>query len=62
MKDVICSHCGQTMPDSHTRCPVCGTAIKNQPQMPLTKVQKRFVVWFVLLTVFCFAFALWLPR
>ena len=62
MKDVICSHCGQTMPDSYTRCPVCGTAIENQLQPTHNTAQKRFVIMFVLLTIFCFVLAVWLPR
>ena len=62
MKEVICSHCGQTIHDSNTRCPVCGTVIENQPQPVHNTAQKRFIVGFVLLTIFCFVMALWLPR
>jgi predicted amidophosphoribosyltransferase len=62
MKYVICSRCGQTMPDSHTHCQVCGTAIKNQSHPAHNRAQKRFVIWFILLTIFCFSVAIWLPR
>ncbi len=59
MKEVTCSQCGQMMPDSYSRCPVCGQTIDNRVQ---STAQKRFVVWFVLLTIFCVVLALWLPR
>lgn len=62
MNYVICSHCGRTMPDSCTRCPQCGAAIKNQHQGAYNPYQKRFIVWFVLLTIVCIFFALLLPR
>lgn len=62
MKDVICSHCGQPLHESYTRCPVCGIAIENPVQSGLSTAQKRFVIMFVLLTIFCFVLAVWLPR
>lgn len=62
MKDIICSHCGKTMPGSYTRCPGCGAVIENQQQLGLNSVQKRFVTGFLLLILFCFVLALWLPR
>jgi uncharacterized membrane protein YvbJ len=62
MKEVTCTRCGQTMPDSYSCCPICGTTIEKQPQATLNTAQQRYVVWFVILTIACIAIALWLPR
>lgn len=62
MNSLTCSHCGRTIPDNLTRCPNCGTAIENQQQPAYNASQKRFILWFVLLTIFCIVFALLLPR
>jgi predicted amidophosphoribosyltransferase len=62
MNEISCSHCGQVMPDSYTRCPVCGNDVDKQAKLVRSKPQQRFVVWFVVLTIFCLVVALWLPR
>lgn len=62
MKDIICPRCGMTIAASRAHCPLCGTALGNPSQPTHNKAQRRFIVWFVLLTLFCLALALWLPR
>lgn len=62
MKNITCSQCGQAIPASYNRCPVCGTAVDDQSQTTETAAQKRFTVWFVFLVIFCLFLAFWLPR
>ncbi len=62
MKEITCPRCGQSMSEGYTQCPLCGTAIEEQPPSTYNAAQKRYIVWFVLLSIFCLVVALWLPR
>lgn len=62
MNEVTCPRCGQRMTAGYSRCPLCGTAIDNQSPPAFNRAQRRYVVWFVLLTLFCIVIALLLPR
>ncbi len=62
MKDRECNHCGQRIDDDAERCPYCGTPTAARRDADFVPRQRRFVLLFVALAVFCAIMILWLPR
>lgn len=62
MNNVVCPNCGKAVPENRSHCPLCGSPINKHSQTVNARSQKRFIIWFIFLVIFCFFFALWLPR
>ena len=58
MNDIICKHCGGRVKADQSVCPNCGLPL---PPNHATQKQRTFIVWFVVLLIFCFVMMLWLP-
>jgi predicted nucleic acid-binding Zn ribbon protein len=53
-----CTHCGGEINTQSTRCAHCGIPLlKNQHNNP----QRKFILFFIAVTIFCLAMILWLP-
>lgn len=58
---VRCLYCGRDIPDNHPNCMHCGAPSHFQKRGRLD-VQKRFLVYFVILTICVLLLAFLLPR
>lgn len=58
MRVLSCKHCGGEVKAEQQVCPHCG--IPLPPNHGIQK-QKSFIVWFILLLIFCFFMMIWLP-
>lgn len=58
MDKLFCNHCGFERPQDESDCPNCGAP------SPVVKenTNKRFLIFFVILIVFCAIAIAWLPR
>ncbi|MES9962612.1 MAG: zinc-ribbon domain-containing protein [Candidatus Sedimenticola sp. 20ELBAFRAG] len=58
MDEKICNHCGFERPEDDSDCPNCGAP------SPSAKgdTQKRFLIFFAVLIIFCLSAAFLLPR
>ena len=54
-----CNHCGFDLSREQDKCPNCGTPLVQDNEDGTTM---RFIVWFVIVVVFCLAMILILPR
>jgi hypothetical protein len=58
MKTLTCKHCGHAITIEDTHCPKCGIPLPpNQGNHP----QRRFILWFIALVIFCAVMIFWLP-
>lgn len=53
-----CKHCGGNVGEDQRNCPNCGIPL---PPNHATQRQRTFIVWFILLLIFCFFMMMWLP-
>ncbi len=58
---VRCLYCGRDVPDDLPACPHCGAPSHFQRRNRLD-VRRKFVIYFVVLTVLVLAIAFWAPR
>ncbi len=59
---VECLYCGAKVPPDASHCPECGAVSHFQQRGYRAGVRRKFVIWLVLLTIFSFFMAFWLPR
>ena len=58
MKDLICKHCGGSVEAGDANCSHCGIPLPpNLGKSP----QKKFILFFIALIIFCFVMIIWLP-
>lgn len=62
MANVQCLYCGKDIEETAAACPHCGARSHFQKQGENPWRQRRFRIYVILLTLFCLAMALWLPR
>jgi len=53
-----CKHCGGMVEAEQSICPNCGMPL---PPNHAQQKQRNFVLWFVILVLFCLFMMLWLP-
>ncbi|MFW5451395.1 MAG: hypothetical protein ACKE9I_07330 [Methylophagaceae bacterium] len=58
MTKLSCQHCGGDVESEVQRCPNCG--IPLPPDHGIQR-QKKFILWFIALIIFCFFMMFWLP-
>ena len=58
MSILTCKHCGGNVEAEQRTCPNCG--IPLTPNHAIQK-QRTFIVWFIVLLIFCFFMMMWLP-
>lgn len=58
MNNLSCQHCSGSVEAADNSCPNCGIPL---PPNHDKQRQKRFVVWFIGLVIFCVFIMLWLP-
>ena len=58
MTDLKCDHCGGNLETESETCPNCGIPLAPDHS---TQRQKKFIVWFIALVIFCFFIMFWLP-
>ena len=58
MNNLSCKHCGGDIQAEDTTCPNCGIPL---PPNHAKQKQRNFVMWFVILVIFCLFMMLWLP-
>ncbi len=59
---VNCLYCGKRIPADTSHCPHCGAVSHFQEKGYRAGVRKRFVIWFIVLVIFCGLMIVWLPR
>lgn len=58
MIDLVCNHCGGSVEAGDVKCAHCGIPLPpNFASLP----QRRFILYFIGLVVFCFVVMFWLP-
>ena len=60
-KKLSCNYCGQTMIEDQSACPRCGTLSPSAQHKKAKEIQRKFILFFVLIVVFCTFMILWLP-
>ncbi|RLA03235.1 MAG: DnrP protein [Gammaproteobacteria bacterium] len=58
MSHLRCKHCSGDVTEGDKICPNCG--IPLPPNLGQER-QRRFLVWFVLIVLFCIFMIIWLP-
>lgn len=58
MSVLNCQNCGGVVEAEHHSCPHCGIPL---PPNHATQKQRTFIIWFILLVIFCFFMMMWLP-
>lgn len=53
-----CKHCGRDIDSDDKVCPHCGIPLAPNHA---GQRQRTFVVWFIILVIFCFIMMFWLP-
>jgi predicted amidophosphoribosyltransferase len=61
-KPVQCLYCGADVPAEAAVCPQCRAPSHFQPEEKSPWQRRRFVVFFILVCLFCAFFAVYLPR
>lgn len=57
-----CLYCQEHNPPGQENCKQCGMALPQQERQRKQQGLKRFVWFVILLTIFCAAMIVWLPR
>lgn len=58
MKQLVCKHCGGAIEAGDKTCTHCG--IPLPPNLGKSS-QRKFVLFFIALIIFCFIMIIWLP-
>mgnify|MGYP000565370713 CR=1 FL=1 len=58
MSQLNCKHCGGKIEAEESACQHCGLPL---PPNHAKQKQRTFVVWFVILVLFCLFMMIWLP-
>jgi len=58
---MACNHCGQMMSKDQNACPRCGMLSPPAQDKKTKEIQKKFILYFVLIVIFCISMVLWLP-
>ena len=53
-----CKHCGRDVEENDDHCQNCGIPL---PPNHAKERQKNFIIWFIVLLIFCFVMMFWLP-
>jgi hypothetical protein len=59
---VKCLYCGKEISADVAHCPHCGAVSHFQEKGYRAGVRGKFVIWFVILLIFCAVMIAWLPR
>jgi hypothetical protein len=58
MNKLACKHCGGSVEPGDANCPNCGIPLPpNIGKYP----QRKFILYFIALVIFCFVMIIWLP-
>ncbi len=58
-----CFYCSKPLAETDQTCPHCQAHVEQlQKEQNTDARKKRFIMWFVLLCIFCGGMMLWLPR
>jgi len=60
--EVNCLYCGKSLSDEAATCAACGAPSHFQKQGFRLGGRRRFLLFFVMLSLACLLIALWLPR
>ncbi|MBV1915754.1 MAG: zinc-ribbon domain-containing protein [Pseudomonadales bacterium] len=58
MSDLSCKHCGREIKETDSTCESCGIPL---PPNHATQRQRKFLIWFGIVVVFCIFMMFWLP-
>lgn len=63
MSSLRCFYCSKPLSETDQICPHCQAPVEQLRQEQNTDTRKkRFILWFILLCIFCGVMMLWLPR
>jgi predicted nucleic acid-binding Zn ribbon protein len=62
MAQVNCLYCGKPIADDAEHCPHCGAVSHFQKRSSDSRVRRRFVIFFIVVTLFTLIMAFVLPR
>jgi ABC-type ATPase with predicted acetyltransferase domain len=62
MAEVHCMYCGKHIPDNVPECPHCGAPSHFQTRGNRPAANRRFIIFFIAVTLFCLFMVFWLPR
>lgn len=62
MNKIKCLYCGEQIADDVARCPQCGAISHFQKRGYRAGARRKFLIFFIAVTLFSLFMAFWLPR